>query len=473
MRFVITASIGEAGLNMKKIVLSACVLIIASATAEAADTFSGSGVVIGTQGEILTNAHVVEACTEITVRFPPGNLERAGLVARDERNDLAVVRATGANTVATFRDGSPVRAGDAVVALGYPLSGLLATSPSVSIGNVSALAGLLDDSRYLQISAPVQPGNSGGPLLDASGHLIGVVTAKLNAVRVAKFTGDIPQNVNFALKAEVVRTFLDSKGIAYRKAPSDQQLSPADVGDIARPFTVHIECQQTDSRVAAAPATPLPKNPGEPGSQSSHAPTPGTQTATTMAQKVVLYEEDTTDPNGHKFFGSVTWRTEKMMAGTGRPPELTIRADIEVPERKLVMTWSLRRNLNKALPASHLVEISFKRAAGSRSGDISNVPGMLMKPEEQAHGVSFSGFVAKASKDFFLIGLSSPVAEKDRNLKLLKLGRWFDVPIVYNDNHRAILAIEKGTSGERIFAQAFEAWQRAEDMTASGPAPRQ
>jgi Trypsin-like peptidase domain len=258
MRFVITASIGEAGLNMKKIVLSACVLIIASATAEAADTFSGSGVVIGTQGEILTNAHVVEACTEITVRFPPGNLERAGLVARDERNDLAVVRATGANTVATFRDGSPVRAGDAVVALGYPLSGLLATSPSVSIGNVSALAGLLDDSRYLQISAPVQPGNSGGPLLDASGHLIGVVTAKLNAVRVAKFTGDIPQNVNFALKAEVVRTFLDSKGIAYRKAPSDQQLSPADVGDIARPFTVHIECQQGGSQPAAVRTMKIP-----------------------------------------------------------------------------------------------------------------------------------------------------------------------------------------------------------------------
>ena len=237
MRFVITASIGEAGLNMKMIPLSACVLIIASTTAEAADIFSGSGVVIGTQGEILTNAHVVEACTEINVRFPSGNLEKARLVTRDERNDLAVVRATGANippsSIATFRDGSPVRAGDAVVALGYPLSGYLASTANLSVGNVSALAGLGDDSRYLQISAPVQPGNSGGPLLDASGHLIGVVTAKLNAVRVAKFTGDIPQNVNFALKAEVARTFLESKGIVYRKAPSDQQMSPADVGDTA------------------------------------------------------------------------------------------------------------------------------------------------------------------------------------------------------------------------------------------------
>jgi S1-C subfamily serine protease len=99
----------------------------------------------------------------------------------------------------------------------------------VSVGNVSALAGLGDDTRYLQISAPIQPGNSGGPLLDASGHLIGIVTAT-HAVRVAKFTGNIPQNVNFALKAEVARTFLDSKGIVYRKAPSDQQLSPSERG---------------------------------------------------------------------------------------------------------------------------------------------------------------------------------------------------------------------------------------------------
>jgi Trypsin-like peptidase domain len=109
---------------------------------------------------------------------------------------------------------------------------------------VSALAGLGDDSRFLQISAPVQPGNSGGPLLDASGHLIGIVTGKLDVMRLAPSLGDIPQNVNFALKAEVVRTFLDSKSIVYRTAQSEQQLSPADVGEIARPFTVHIECER-------------------------------------------------------------------------------------------------------------------------------------------------------------------------------------------------------------------------------------
>jgi hypothetical protein len=220
---------------------------------------------------------VVENCTKITVRSSSA-ASAAVLVARDEKNDLAVVRSKlPLSSVATFREGAPVRAGDAVVALGYPLSGLLATTANLSVGNVSALAGLGDDSRYLQISAPVQPGNSGGPLLDASGHLVGIVTAKLDA-RVARFTGDVPQNVNFALKAEVARTFLDSKGIEYQTARSEQQLSPADVGDIARPFTVHIECEQAGSRSAAPSnrSSPTPKPSAPAQSAASPAPTPRT-----------------------------------------------------------------------------------------------------------------------------------------------------------------------------------------------------
>jgi S1-C subfamily serine protease len=255
-------------------------LIISIGSVHAADTSSGSGVVIGDHGEVLTNAHVVENCTQITVRFSSA-ASAALVVARDEKNDLAVVRSkTPISSFAKFRDGTPVRAGDAVVALGYPLSGLLATTANLTVGNVSALAGLRDDSRHLQISAPVQPGNSGGPLLDASGNLIGIVTAKLDAVRVARFTGDVPQNVNFALKAEVARTFLDSKGIAYQTARSEQQLSPADVGDIARPFTAHIECEQAASRSAAPSNKPaLTSKPSAPAPPAVASPAPTTSAA--------------------------------------------------------------------------------------------------------------------------------------------------------------------------------------------------
>lgn len=253
----------EMGLASRTATLAALFMLSSGVPgAHGAETLSGSGVVIDTKGEILTNAHVVEACQTVTVELASGNSETATLVAADERNDLAIVRLTANNnlptSVALFREGTPLRAGDAIVALGYPLSGVLAADASVSVGNVSTLAGIADDSRYFQISAPVQPGNSGGPLLDASGHLAGIVTAKLDAVRVARFTGDIPQNVNFALKAEVARTFLDSKRIVYQTARSDEQKSPADVGDIARPFTVHIECEQANSRPAAASTTSSP-----------------------------------------------------------------------------------------------------------------------------------------------------------------------------------------------------------------------
>jgi S1-C subfamily serine protease len=160
-------------------------LICAVAAGRAAEISSGSGVVINAKGEILTNAHVVEGCQTITVRLAFANSEAGVLVANDEKNDLAVVRVMAIGkpptSIAVFREGAPIRAGDSIVALGYPLSGLLSSDANLSVGNVSALAGLRDDSRYLQISAPVQPGNSGGPLLDASGHLVGIVTAKLDA----------------------------------------------------------------------------------------------------------------------------------------------------------------------------------------------------------------------------------------------------------------------------------------------------
>ena len=163
--------------------IAAAALMSGMVPAHAAGTQSGSGVVIGARGEILTNAHVIRNCGPITVRSASGDSAPALLVERDEKNDLAVVRRTvPLSAVAVFRDGGPVRAGDAVVALGYPLSGLLAKSANLTVGNVSALAGLRDDSRYLQISAPVQPGNSGGPLLDASGHLVGIVTSDRKSV---------------------------------------------------------------------------------------------------------------------------------------------------------------------------------------------------------------------------------------------------------------------------------------------------
>jgi hypothetical protein len=135
-----------------------------------------------------------------------------------------------------------------------------------------------------------------------------------------------------------------------------------------------------------------------------------------------------------------------------------VRADIEIPERKLRMTLSLRRNTDKALPASHTIEIMFTLPADFSEGGIGNVPGVLMKQNEQARGIPLAGLAVKVTNGYFLIGLSAVEADQQRNVQLLKERDWFDLPVVYTSGKRAILAMEKGTSGARVFEEAFRAW---------------
>jgi S1-C subfamily serine protease len=113
----------------------------------------------------------------------------------------------------------------------------------VTTGTVSSLSGLGNDTAKLQIAAPVQLGNSGGPLLDRHGLVVGVVQSKLNALRIAGVTGDIPQNVNFAVNGATLQSFLDANAVAYRAQPAaGAPLAAADVGEQAARYTVAIEC---------------------------------------------------------------------------------------------------------------------------------------------------------------------------------------------------------------------------------------
>jgi serine protease Do len=204
---------------------------------------SGTGFFVTKEGLVLTNAHVVKDCAEIRIAPPQGSFTLATLFARDATNDLALLKTTG-SPIRTASLRPTIRLGENVEAFGYPLSTVLATSGNFTLGNVTALAGLRDDSRYLQISAPVQPGNSGGPLLDQNGNLVGVVSAKLNALNVMLATnGDIPQNVNFAIKASVAANFLQTNGVKYENGDATLQLQPADIADQAKSMSVFVECR--------------------------------------------------------------------------------------------------------------------------------------------------------------------------------------------------------------------------------------
>jgi hypothetical protein len=202
---------------------------------------------------------------------------------------------------------------------------------------------------------------------------------------------------------------------------------------------------------------PQEQNPGQ-------APGAGTaaqnQAGPAVAQRVVLYEEDSNDPQGKRYVGSAVWRTETVSPGTGLAPELQVRADVTIPERKVTVTFTLRRNTDQALPASHTIEIMFNLPPDFAGGGIANVPGVLMKESEQARGTPLAGLAVKVTNGFFLIGLSAADSDVQRNIQLLKDRPWFDIPIVYNNGGRAILALEKGPPGDRAFADAFAAWSK-------------
>lgn len=204
----------------------------------------GSGFFVTKQGHILTSNHVVEGCKSLATR----DGKPLTLVYRNTKSDLALLKATmPPETVAVFRSGPSPKPGDAVIAFGFPLPTLLSAEGNVSTGVLAATAGLRNDVRFVQISAAVQPGNSGGPLLDGSGHVIGVVEGKLDVLAIARFTGDVPQNVNFAVHWADVRAFLDSEGIPYLKGPSLATTRNRDIATSARQFTVAIDCIGSDS----------------------------------------------------------------------------------------------------------------------------------------------------------------------------------------------------------------------------------
>jgi hypothetical protein len=193
-----------------------------------------------------------------------------------------------------------------------------------------------------------------------------------------------------------------------------------------------------------------------------------------MRPRAVLYDEDSSNPAGRQFVGSVTWRTEPIKA-EGRPDELAARADVDVPSRGLRVTISFRRNLDPSLPASHVIDLSFQLPTDTGGGGVANVPGILVKSDEQARGEPLAGLAVKVTGGFFLVGLSNVAVDRERNLKLLLERSWFDIPIVYASQRRGILAIEKGEPGEQVFKTAFTAWgqysaaaQPAADMPSGG-----
>jgi uncharacterized protein len=196
----------------------------------------GSGVVVSDAGDIVTNEHVINNCARIRIQ-PLGVPVK--LVAKDARNDLALLRAESAELPpAKLRSGRNVRLGDDVVAIGYPLKGVLSSGAVVTTGIVNAMTGVNDDTSAFQISATVQPGSSGGPIFDRSGNLVGIVRARLLSTTQVN-----AQNVNFGINLATVSNFLDTHAVNYSSAQANARpVDTADLVERARKSTVQVEC---------------------------------------------------------------------------------------------------------------------------------------------------------------------------------------------------------------------------------------
>jgi serine protease Do len=218
-------------------------------------TLSGTGFFVA-QNRVATNNHVVSGCTKaIQVRYPDGRPYTATISGQDPNNDLVLLQ-TDMDNLSTAAFEPRPQVGDQVATYGFPYSGVL--SPNCTLGHVTSLIGMKDDTRFLQMSTPVQPGNSGGALLDMSGGVVGVVVGQLSAIAKS-----FPQNVNFAIQPSLVMNFLSVKGVIPKYNTTGAQKPAYEVCDIAKKFTVQVYCQGISPKTATGSAGPLVLSPSD------------------------------------------------------------------------------------------------------------------------------------------------------------------------------------------------------------------
>jgi serine protease Do len=213
---------------------------------------SGTGFFVSEVGHILTNNHVTERCGSLVIRSPDGQQHDARLVKADTVNDLALILTSSKpQSIAEFE--SEARLGERVFVFGYPLTGFLSSSGTFTDGSVSSLEGIGDDSRMLQISAPVQPGNSGGPLMNEKGAVVGIVTSKADVLAIAKVTEDIAQNINFAIKSNIALSFMQSTDVKPRIIATVKEKTSPEIAALEKAMSVMVICDPS-SKVVAEPS---------------------------------------------------------------------------------------------------------------------------------------------------------------------------------------------------------------------------
>ncbi|TPI35351.1 hypothetical protein FJ414_18760 [Mesorhizobium sp. B3-1-6] len=214
-----------------------------------------------------------------------------------------------------------------------------------------------------------------------------------------------------------------------------------------------------DAATQPAAGTTPPAAGATPPAAGTTPPAPAPTTATVpVGQKAIFYEERTSTQQGTAEPGSIVWSLVQESPGGDLPPEPAIRAEATIPGKNIQLRMTIRRNTDQTLPASHIVEMIFLTPEGFDGGGVDNILRIAMKSSEQDAGSPLIGIPAKIADGFFLVALNDTKADEDANLTLLRGQDWIDVPVVYKTGRRALLTMEKGIPGEKVFDEALKAW---------------
>jgi hypothetical protein len=213
---------------------------------------------------------------------------------------------------------------------------------------------------------------------------------------------------------------------------------------------------------AVAPTTPpATDNTATPPAASEQTPpaAPEAPAAVPVGQKAIFYEERTSVAQGSAEPGNIVWSLVQESPGGDAPPEPAIRGEATIPGKDVQLRLTIRRNADQTLPASHIVEMIFLTPDGFEGGGIENVLRIALKTAEQDAGSPLIGIPAKIADGYFLVALNDTAADENANMTLLRNQEWIDVPVIYKSGRRALLTMEKGIPGDKVFDEALKAWQ--------------
>ncbi|HMF66002.1 MAG TPA: transcriptional regulator [Phyllobacterium sp.] len=237
--------------------------------------------------------------------------------------------------------------------------------------------------------------------------------------------------------------------LTQRLLPDGQEINPGPANDTPSLGEGTSVATSTPDQPAQPPATP--------GQQQAAGQTQP-PAALPIGQKAFFYEERSGQDAGTADAGGVVWSVVQESPGNDLPPEPAIKAEVTIPDRGIKLRMIIRRNGDKSLPASHLVEMIFTVPEGFPGGSIDNVSRMTFKDTEQAPGSPLVAIPAKIADNFFIIAMNDAKTAVDTNMSLIRRQSWIDIPIAYKTGRRALITLEKGLPGEKAFDEVLKSW---------------